>query len=333
MNISILGAGAWGTALAILLCQRHSVLLWVRSASQRNSMARTRSNERYLPGFDLPAAIKLAGSLPEVLDNTALVIVAVPSSAFRKTLCAMSKARVSCGIVWVCKGLEPGGARLLHEVFQDVFPDCRQFGILSGPSFAEEVARGLPTAMTLATPDAEFARLTAAELATPSLRLYTTDDVVGVELGGAVKNIMAIAAGIADGLGLGLNARAALITRGLAEMSRLGLKLGAQPETFMGLAGAGDLVLTCTGELSRNRAVGLRLAKGEKLDAILKDLGHTAEGVPTAKEVVHLAGHHRIEMPITQAVYRVLYEQLSPRLAVEGLLSRKLKAEKTGNAF
>lgn len=323
MNIAILGAGAWGTALAISLSAHHRVTLWARNATQIESMRGTRSNQRYLPDIVLPAQLELNGELHAVMAEAELVIIAVPTSALRVTLQQMlSAAQRPCGVIWVCKGFEAETALLPHQVVAEVLPAGMPSGVLSGPSFAQEVARDLPTALTLASADEEFARTTAQTLHHARLRIYASNDVVGVEVGGAVKNVMAIAAGISDGMGLGLNARAALLTRGLAEITRLGLRLGGRAETLGGLSGAGDLILTCTGDLSRNRQVGLLLAQQHDLADILQRLGHVAEGVYSVREVHQLAQRLGVAMPICEAVYRIIYEHVPAAEMVASLLSR-----------
>ncbi|MBI3068800.1 MAG: NAD(P)-dependent glycerol-3-phosphate dehydrogenase, partial [Betaproteobacteria bacterium] len=291
------------------------------------AMRRARCNERYLPSFALPPALGLAAELAEAVDRCELALVAVTTSALRTTLRQLARLGSTPAVIWLCKGFEPGSAKLPHEVCGEELPGSIARGALSGPSFAEEVARGLPTAVTLAAEDEAFARAVALQLHAKTFRVYSSGDVIGVEVAGAVKNVMAIAAGICDGLKLGHNARAALITRGLAEMTRLGVALGGRPETFMGLAGAGDLILTCTGDLSRNRRVGLRLAQRIPLPTILSELGHTAEGVHSAREVAKLADARGVDMPITRAVCRVLYEETAAGDAVEELLSREPTAE------
>ena len=327
MSIAVLGAGAWGTALAIRLAGQGPVALWTRSADHAQAMVQTRENGRYLPGFALPATLAIGADLAEALAQADLVIAAVPSNAFRALALSLRQRGATQPVVWLCKGLETGSRKLPHAVLAEAWPEHPAAAVLSGPSFAKEVAQGLPAALTVASADAGFARQVARRLHDPKLRLYSSTDVVGVELGGAVKNVIAIAAGIADGLGFGLNARAALITRGLAELTRLGLKLGGQPETFMGLSGMGDLILTCTGDLSRNRQLGFRLAAGESLEGALRELGHVAEGATTAIEVAALARELGVDMPITAAVARILQQELPPREAVAALLARDLKDE------
>jgi glycerol-3-phosphate dehydrogenase (NAD(P)+) len=327
MKIAVLGAGAWGTALAVSLAARHEVRLWTRNPAQCAEMAEERVNRRYLPGFPFPDAQRIELKLEQALDQADLALAVVPTAGFRQIVRQFADLGAKMPLVWACKGFEAGTAKLPHQVAVEELGGKVRCGVLSGPSFAQEVAKGLPTALTLASHDEPFAHAMALELHSPRLRVYSSPDVVGVEIGGAVKNVMAIAAGISDGMGYGYNARAALITRGLAEIGRLGVAMGGRPETFMGLTGAGDLILTCTGDLSRNRTVGLRLARGEKLEAILGDLGHIAEGVNSAAEVVRLAQNISVEMPITRAVCQVLFEGLPPGKAVEGLLNREPRAE------
>ncbi len=323
--MAVLGAGAWGSALAISLSASHTVHLWTRDPDDCAALGRERAS-RYLPGAPFPAALAIEPSLAAAARSE-LVVVATSTSGLRPTLDALRAHASRPALLWACKGFESGSRRLPHEVVAEALPGATQVGALSGPSFAAEVARGLPTALVLASADAAFAAATAAALNTPRLRIYSSADVRGVELGGAVKNVIAIAAGIADGLELGRNARAALVTRGLAEVVRLGVALGGQPETFMGLAGVGDLVLTCTGELSRNREVGVRLAQGRALGEVLAALGHVAEGVHSARAVRDLARAHGVEMPITEAVCGVLFEDVAPERAVERLLTRDPRSE------
>lgn len=330
MNITIIGAGAWGTALAISLSAYHRVTLLARDAAQVEAMRATRRNQRYLPDIPLPAGLELSADFPAALQVADLAIIAVPVSALRSTLHQLGQLPGRPGVVWVCKGFEAETSLLPHQVFEEVLPDGYKSGVLSGPSFAQEVARGLPTALTLASSDEEFARSTAQALRHAHLRIYASGDVAGVEVGGAVKNVMAIASGICDGTGLGLNARAALLTRGLAEITRLGLKFGGRPETLYGLSGVGDLILTCTGDLSRNRQVGLLLAQQHDLPEILHRLGHVAEGVYTAREVHHLAQRLGVAMPICEAVYRIIYEHIPAAEVIAELLNRTPNQEFNG---
>lgn len=326
MNIVILGAGAWGTALAIALDQQHRLTLWTRDQAQRDNLRRERRSV-YLPEVALPDAIGVTEDLADALCGADLALVATPTAGLRDTVELIKAANPRLPVVWACKGFESDSGLLPHQVVGDVLGEEALCAALSGPSFAMEVASGQPTALTLAARDETFARAMAAELHQPRLRVYFSDDLSGVEVGGAVKNVMAIATGICDGLALGQNARAALITRGLAELSRLGVAMGGRAETFMGLTGLGDLILTCTGDLSRNRKVGLELGRGDTLTTILKRLGHVAEGVNTAREVERRAAALDVEMPITSAVCDVLFRGVSAREAVEQLLARDPKAE------
>ena len=327
MNLSVLSAGAWGTALAIAFAARHKVTLWAREAEVVAGMRDQRENTRFLPGHPLPESMIIEADFDAAVASADLLVVATPLAGLRATLQRLAVIAPGKPLVWVCKGLEAGTAKLPNAIAAETLVAGTCYGALSGPSFAEEVASGLPTAVTLAANNADFARDTALALHTPRLRIYANDDLPGVEVGGAVKNVLAIATGISDGLGLGLNARAALITRGLAEIARLGSVLGGKRDTFMGLAGMGDLILTCTGDLSRNRRVGLALATGKTLPQILEDLGHVAEGVSTAREVAKLATELGVEMPITQAVNAILHHGVGAAAAVEQLLSRDPKAE------
>jgi glycerol-3-phosphate dehydrogenase (NAD(P)+) len=322
MNITVIGAGAWGTALAISLSAHHRVTLWSIDAAQVEAMRAARCNQSFLPDIPLPENLDLSADLPAALGDAELVLVAVPVAALRSVLQEIARLSECVEVVWVCKGFEAETSLLPHQVAAEVLPDKFPRGVLSGPSFAQEVARGLPAALTLASSDTEFASRTAQALHHARLRIYASNDVIGVEVGGAVKNVMAIAAGICDGLGLGHNARAALLTRGLAEIARLGLKLGGRPETLSGLSGAGDLILTCTGDLSRNRQVGMLLVQQLDLPEILRRLGHVAEGVYTVREVHRLAQRIGVAMPISEAVYRILYEHIPVAEVVADLLNR-----------
>ncbi|ADE12835.1 NAD(P)H-dependent glycerol-3-phosphate dehydrogenase [Sideroxydans lithotrophicus] len=328
MKVAILGSGAWGTALAVSFAPRHQVTLWARDTRQIEAMRGSRRNQRYLPGIDLPVELKLSADLDEALTGVELVLVAVPVAALRSTLRQIARLPSPVAVIWVCKGFESETSQLPHQIVTDILPPSFPRGVLSGPSFAQEVARHLPTALTLASSDGEFAQHTAKNLHHSRLRIYSSTDVVGVEIGGAVKNVLAIAAGICDGMQMGFNARAAMLTRGLAEMTRLGLQMGGRAETLGGLSGVGDLILTCTGDLSRNRQVGMLLAQHKSLSNILNELGHVAEGVYTAREVHLTAQRLGVDMPICEAVYRVLYENLAADKAVEALLSRQ-----PGNEF
>ncbi len=324
------GAGSWGAALAILLSRNGApVMLWGRDAKHITALAADRCNNRFLPGIVFPPSLKVTAEVSVAVQDCDDLLVVVPSHAFRETLtCLAPHLKPHTRLVWATKGLEPETGKLLHEVAQELL-GTRTTAVISGPTFAREVAAGSPTALTIASGSAQFAAALAAHLHSDTLRVYTSDDVIGVELGGAIKNVLAIAAGIADGLGFGANTRAALITRGLAELMRLGVALGGKRETFMGLAGLGDLVLTCTDDQSRNRRLGLALARGTPLAAALRDIGQIVEGVPTAREIMHLARKCGIEMPISEQVYCVLHEGKNPRAAVQSLLQREQKAETT----
>jgi glycerol-3-phosphate dehydrogenase (NAD(P)+) len=326
MHIAVLGAGAWGTALALSFAERHALTLWTWQESHAQAMRASRENAQFLAGFPFPANIDVTADLSAAITKADLALVATPMAGLRPTVAQLADLRSSLPFLWVCKGLEAGSALLPHQVVASVHPAAR-CGALTGPSFADEVARGLPAAVTIASAAGDFAASMIQELHGPRLRLYANDDIVGAEVGGAVKNVMAIATGICDGLGLGLNARAALMTRGLVEITRFGVALGARPETFMGLAGMGDLILTCTGDLSRNRRVGLALATGKSLADIQRDLGHVAEGVMTAREVARRATELGVDMPITATVCAVLDAGLSPAAAVDQLMRRDPKHE------
>lgn len=334
MNITILGAGAWGTALAIALAARHDVVLWGRNRQAMRDAAQKRENIVYLPGFALPDNLAVTADFAAAIahvattqDGSDRLLIVASSVAGLRPLLQQLKDQAIPNIVWLCKGLEEGTRLLPHQIVRDILGDKIAAGVLSGPSFAQEVAQGLPCALVVASDAAQLREQVVSAVHGPAIRVYATDDLVGVEVGGAVKNILAIATGIIDGLGLGLNARAALITRGLAEITRLGIALGARAETFMGLAGMGDLILTCTGDLSRNRKVGLGLAQNKKLDAIITELGHVAEGVRCADAVRTLAQHYGVEMPISNAVAGVLFDDIAPRDMVAQLLSRHPRDE------
>jgi glycerol-3-phosphate dehydrogenase (NAD(P)+) len=322
--LAVLGAGAWGTALSVALAGRHEVTLWARDPEQAKAISAARRNQRYLSEIALPDSLQVFSDLEKAIAKAELLVAATPVAGLRDLLGKLKGRTVP--LVWLCKGFEQDSAALPHEIVAASGIRAPS-GALSGPSFALEVARGLPCALTLASADAAFAARAAAQLHGGRLRVYHSDDLVGVEIGGAVKNVLAIAVGICDGLGLGQNARAALITRGLAELVRLGVALGGRAETVMGLTGAGDLILTATGDLSRNRRVGLELARGKPLQAIIAELGHVAEGVHSARATLARAKGCGVEMPITAAVDAVLDGRLTPPQAVELLLARDPKAE------
>ncbi|MBN3813091.1 NAD(P)H-dependent glycerol-3-phosphate dehydrogenase [Paraburkholderia sp. Ac-20347] len=332
MKVAVLGAGAWGTALAGHLAQAHDTVLWARDGALVDALRKTHENARYLAGVSLPESLQYETDLAAALDYGAseadLVVLGTPVAGLRDMLRTMrDMGRVPAHFVWLCKGFEADSQLMPHQVVAAELPDHASNGVLSGPSFAREVGEGLPVALTVASASADCRERTLAAFHHRAMRIYTGDDVVGVEVGGAVKNVLAIATGISDGLGLGLNARAALITRGLAEMTRLGAALGGRAETFTGLTGLGDLILTATGDLSRNRTVGRQLASGRTLDDILGALGHVAEGVRCARAVAAIARAHQIDMPITEAVCAVLFDGVAPRDAVSALLRRDAKAE------
>ena len=323
--VVVLGAGAWGTALAIAAATRQPVLLWARDAAQAARMQAERCNARYLPGQVFPDALTVTADAAHLAAIAAdgLTVLGTPMAGLRTAIAMLPPGARA---LWLCKGFEAGTGLLGHEIARATRPDLR-CGVLSGPSFAQDVARGQPTALVAASADEPLTALAVQAFHSDSLRVYTSTDPVGVEVGGAVKNVMAIATGIADGLALGLNARAALITRGLAEMTRLGLALGARAETFMGLSGLGDLVLTATGDLSRNRQVGLLLARGQALPDILQQLGHVAEGVHTAPTLQARARASGVDMPITDAVVAVLQGRLAPAQALQRLMARDARPE------
>ncbi|MFO7580685.1 MAG: NAD(P)H-dependent glycerol-3-phosphate dehydrogenase [Nitrosomonas halophila] len=327
MKILVLGAGAWGTALALHLSACHHVTLWTHSSEHLAEMMSLGENRRYLPGRHLPPSMRLTVELEAALKQAELIFVVVPVAGLRATLEKIAALNSSLPLVLGCKGFEAGSAKLPHQVVQEVYSADVTCGVLSGPSFAQEVAQGLPAALTLASQDDGFARTVASEIHTPCLRVYSSSDVIGVETGGALKNVIAIAAGISDGMAFGNNARAALITRGLAEITRLGMAMGGRKETFMGLTGVGDLILTCTGDLSRNRQVGMRLATGQPLTEILPKIGHVTEGVYTVREAYGLGRQFGIEMPVTQAVYDILYEGVSVQDAIREMLDREAGPE------
>lgn len=327
MKIAVLGAGAWGTALAIhFAAHGHTVSLWTRSAEHAAQMHGSRENRRYLAGLPLPAALTVHSNMAEAVSGADLLLAAVPVAALRGCMQAVNAAGGGdIPVLAACKGFEPNSGLLPFQVLEQVLPANPCVGVLSGPSFAQELAQGLPCAVCLASANGEWIGALAAALNTEVLRLYANSDVVGVCVGGAVKNVMAVAAGLSDGLGCGMNARAALMTRGLAEMTRLAVALGAQAKTLMGLSGMGDLLLTCTGGLSRNRQVGLALAEGRALADILADLGHVAEGIPAIAEVHHSAQRLGVNMPVTAA----LADLLDGRIAAADIAARLMQREPT----
>ncbi len=326
---AVLGAGSWGTALALLLARNdHPTTLWTHHAEHAAAMQHERRNARYLPEAEFPRTLTVTADIGQAVRDADTILVVVPSGAFREVLIAVAPyVRREQRIVWGTKGFEHKTCQLLHTVVQEVLGASQPMAVVSGPSFAGEVAAGLPTAVTVASPDMECANEVAGLLHSDYFRAYTSTDVTGVQLGGATKNVLAIAAGISDGLGFGANARAALITRGLHELMRLGIALGGQAETFMGLAGLGDLVLTCTDNQSRNRRAGLALGAGKSLEQALSEIGQVVEGVQAAQEVRALAQKYAVDMPISEQVWRVLYDGLEPQIAVRTLLAREQKPE------
>lgn len=329
LKIAVLGAGAWGTALAIAFSGKHHVTLWSRDAAQIAALATSRDNRRYLPGISLPAELVIEADFATALRLADIALIATSTAGLRGTATLVHASNPGLPVIWACKGFDLETAKLSHETVGEIIGSSTSYGALSGPSFALEVARGLPTALTLACNDFDFAQNIANQLNGGNLRVYSNADLIGVELGGALKNVMAIAAGLCDGLGLGMNARAAIITRGLAEMVRLGVAMGGKAETFMGLTGLGDLILTATGNLSRNRSVGMALAtgSGKSLNEILAELGHVAEGVNSAAVALKLANVYGVNMPITEAVCALLFDRAEPIQIVKLLLSRETKAE------
>lgn len=325
---AVLGAGSWGTALAVQLARNGvPTTLWGRTPQAIVDMATTRHNARYLPDLELPASLQLSAMLEPLVRDAGTILIAVPSHAFRDLLVAIVPwVAPGTGIAWATKGFDPGSGRFLHELVAQHLPG-HPAAVVTGPSFAREVAQGLPTALTVHSADAAFAQAMALQLHSPRFRAYTGNDVLGAELGGAMKNVLAVATGVADGMRMGLNARAGLITRGLAEMLRLGAALGSRAETLMGLAGLGDLVLTCTGDLSRNRRLGLALGQGTPLAQAVAAIGQVVESIETVDTVMKLADAHGVELPITALVQKVLHEELTPAEGMAALLAREQKPE------
>ena len=334
-SVGVLGAGSWGTALAVLLCHNFGrVELWGRDAQQLRQMAASGRNQTYLPHIRLPDNLHVQPDLAALAAANRHFLLAVPGHAVRHTVdqlyrhcCRQQRDPGAVTLLWGTKGLDPGSGQLVSEVIADIFPPQTCLGALSGPSFAHETAAGLPTALTLACNRPQSAHALALWFRTPTMRIYTGDDLVGIQLGGAIKNVMAIAVGISDGLGYGANARAALITRGLAELSRLGTALGGKAETFMGLAGVGDLILTCTDDQSRNRRFGLDLGRGKTAAQSRAGIGQEIAGLDTVRQLYEKSRRLAVEMPITQQVYRILYHRQRVDQAVKNLLARSLKAE------
>lgn len=328
-TVAVVGAGSWGTALAALIARHgEKVVLWGRDAAGIAAINAIHENTRYLPGISLPETLTATTDLAACVGAADLVLVVVPSHAFAETLRAIAPYRPArTGVAWATKGFEPGSGRFLHEVAAEVLGDEVPLAVVTGPSFAKEVAVGLPTALTVHSDHAAFAQAVADVLHGPAFRAYTGNDMLGAELGGAMKNVLAVATGVADGMKLGLNARAGLITRGLNEMLRLNQAIGGKAETLMGLAGLGDLVLTCTGDLSRNRRLGLALGRGQSIADAVREIGQVVESVQTADEVMRQAEKHGVELPISSAVQQVLHAELTPAEGLKLLLSREQKPE------
>jgi glycerol-3-phosphate dehydrogenase (NAD(P)+) len=327
-RLTVLGAGSWGTALAAV-CARNGVptRLWGRDREALEAMAANRCNQRYLPDIELPLELEYESDLAAAVRGAAVVLIVVPSHAFAAMLTALAPVLdPDTAIAWATKGFEPGTGRFLHELVAEQLPG-RAAAVVTGPSFAREVAGGMPSAVTVHSNDADFAQLLAGMLHAPNLRAYSGSDVLGAELGGAMKNVLAVATGIADGMELGLNARAGLITRGMNEMMRLGVALGARPETLIGLSGLGDLVLTCTGDLSRNRRLGLALGRGVAIDEAVREIGQVVESILTADEVSRLADKHGLDLPISAAVHAVLHGEVTPAEGLKALMAREQKPE------
>ena len=334
-KIAVVGAGSWGTALATLLARHgHTTVLWGRDAAVIEAIDQRHENPRYLPGIPLPESLRASTDLAATVAGADWILVVVPSHAFAETVRALAPLRpAGAGVAWATKGFEPGSGRFLHEVAREVLGPDVPLAVVTGPSFAKEVTLGLPTAITVHGDDDAFSQQVADAMHGPAFRAYTGDDMVGAELGGAMKNVLAVATGVADGMQLGLNARAGLITRGLNEMLRLAAAIGGKPETLMGLAGLGDLVLTSTGDLSRNRRLGLALGRGQSLQDAVKEIGQVVESVQTADEVMRQADRHGIDLPISKAVQSVLHGELSPSEGLQQLLAREQKPEYPDTLF
>jgi len=329
IRIAVLGAGSWGTALAMLLARHgHRVVLWGHLEAEIAALAAARENTRYLPGIALPENLQVSADLAHTLADCDLTLVVTPSHAFAQVLAQLAQhPPPELGLAWATKGFDPASGRFLHEVAAEHLPPGTPLAVITGPSFAKEVAQGLPTAITVHSDNAAFSERVAQWLHGPTFRAYDGTDMVGAELGGAMKNVLAVATGVADGMQLGLNARAAMITRGINEMLRLTLALGGRAETIMGLAGVGDLVLTCTGDLSRNRRLGLALGRGVPLAAAVAEIGQVVESIETVNQVMRLARRVGVELPISEQVELVLAQKITPHQGLNNLLGRTQKAE------
>lgn len=329
MKITVIGAGSWGTALALHFSQHgNRVSLWTRNADQVRQMQEARENKRGLPGFSFPETLEVRADLADALKDSGLVLIVTSVAGLRSSAELLKQYGAGhLPVLAACKGFEQDTGLLTFQVLKEVLPDNKKIGVLSGPSFAQELAKQLPCAVVLASENQEWIEELVPQLNTTVMRLYGSTDVIGVAVGGAVKNVMAIATGLSDGLEYGLNARAALVTRGLAEITRLASAMGAQPKTMMGLAGIGDLILTCTGALSRNRRVGLGLAEGKELHQVLVEIGHVSEGVSTIEEVFNTACKYQIDMPITQTLLQLIRKEMTPQQVVERLMERSARFE------
>ena len=334
-RVAVLGAGSWGTALAALSARNgNPTTLWGRDAAALAEMSASRRNRRYLPDCELPEELAYDADLGRACADAGLVLVVVPSHAFARVVAEVAVCRGDLdGLAWASKGFEAGSGRFLHEVAAELLGDRVPGAVVTGPSFAREVVQNLPTAVTVHSPDDCFAQRVADALHAPTFRAYTGNDLLGAELGGAMKNVLAVATGVADGMGLGLNARAGLITRGLNEMLRLNVAIGGRVETLMGLAGLGDLVLTATGDLSRNRRLGLALGRGRALNDAVREIGQVVESVQTADEIMRLAERHAVELPISATVHRMLHDDITPREGLQLLLAREQKPEYSAELF
>jgi glycerol-3-phosphate dehydrogenase (NAD(P)+) len=334
-KVAVLGAGSWGTALASLLARNGlQTTIWGRNEAQVKNINELHENTRYLPGIALPDSLKASTNLAETVRDADFILVATPSHAFNETLLALAPFRKKdVGVAWATKGFEPGSGRFLHEVAEDLLGKAVPLAVVTGPSFAKEVVLGLPTAVTVHSDSVNFAQMVAEALHGPSFRAYTGNDMMGAELGGAMKNVLAVATGIADGMNLGLNARAGLITRGLNEMLRLNHALGGRAETLMGLAGLGDLVLTSTGDLSRNRRLGLALGQGQSIEEAVAAIGQVVESIQTCDEVMRLANRFGMDLPISDLVNKVLHQEITPQEGLKIILSREQKPEYPSGLF
>lgn len=327
MKFSVLGAGSWGTALAMQLAKNNPTILWGRNAERMAAMQDSRSNEFYLPGIPFPDKLQINKNLEQTITQSEAVLVVCPSHAFHQVLKQLKPMLGSRPLAWASKGFEPGTGRFLHQVVEQVLSKDHPKALITGPSFAKDVAKGCPTLVTVVSDHQQFAGQVSQALHSDNFRVYLSTDLIGAELGGAVKNVLALATGIADGMQLGDNTRAALITRGMAEMIRLGRALGCQTETLMGLSGLGDLVLTSTGNLSRNRRMGLALGQGKSISQAKQEIGQVVEGIGTTEEVMRLAKQHQVEMPITEHIWQIINDKLSIKQALESLMARELKPE------